>query len=117
MDDFEIQLKRLPLAKPSAGLKQRIFGPEKSGAGIAGFFRHRVPLGWAALFAVLAGAAGMYGTRFVGGTQPLQPKSSVYVQIIKGPTDRNMFDFTAGSPSEDFMPGVPTVTVETPEEI
>jgi len=43
------------------------------------------------------------------------PSKVVYVQIIKAPSDRNMFDFT--EPAADFMQGDLTVKIGTPEEI
>ncbi|MHC4154657.1 MAG: hypothetical protein ACYST6_07015 [Planctomycetota bacterium] len=59
MDDFELRLKRIPLAKPPGDMKDRIFASEPGGPGVFAVFRRRVPLGWAAMFAVLTGLAGM----------------------------------------------------------
>ena len=53
MDDFELRLKRIRLAKPPGDMKERIFASEPEGPRILAIFRRRVPLGWAALFAVL----------------------------------------------------------------
>ena len=115
MDDFEARLKSVPLAKPSADIKRRIFGTEPGRSRLIGIFRRRIPLGWAAAFALLTGIAGMSGSRMWGGgaAAPLQPV--VYVQIIKSPSDRNLFDFTI--PAEDFMQGELTVNVQAPKEI
>ena len=115
MDDFEARLKSVPLAKPSADMKRRIFGTGPGLSRLIGVFRRRIPLGWAAAFALLTGIAGMSGSRMWGGgaAAPLQPV--VYVQIIKSPSDRNLFDFTV--PAEDFMPGELTVNVQAPKEI
>ena len=115
MDDFEARLKSVPLAKPSADIKRRIFGTEPSRSRLIGIFRRRIPLGWAAAFALATGIAGMSGSQMWGGraAAPLQPV--VHVQIIKALTDRNIFDFT--EPAADFMPGDLTVRIETPKEI
>jgi len=114
MDDFEARLKSVPLARPSDAMKKRIFG---MGAGRSKFieaFRVRVPLAWAALFALFAGLAGMYLSQWLKGPVPA-PSKVVYVQIIKAPSDRNPFDFT--EPAADFMPGELTGRIETPKEI
>lgn len=115
MDDFEAQLKSLPLARPSEGMRRRIFGDKPGESWFAGIFSRRIPVGWAAAFALAAGIVGMSGSRMWGGgaAAPLQPV--VHVQIIKSPSDRNLFDFT--EPAEDFMPGELTVNVQAPKEI
>ena len=115
MDDFEAQLKRLPLAKPSEGMRRRIFGDRPGGSWFVGIFSRRIPVGWAAAFALAAGIAGMSGSQMWGGgaAAPLQPV--VHVQIIRSPSDRNLFDFTV--PAKDFMPGELTVNVQAPKEI
>lgn len=123
MDDFEARLKRLPLAKPSEDMRRRIFedkpGPlvfwqRQKRRWFVGLFRRRIPVGWAAVFALAAGIAGMFGSQMWGEeTVPLQPV--VHVQIIRSPSDRNLFDFTV--PAEDFMPGELIVEVQAPKEI
>ncbi|HSV27173.1 MAG TPA: hypothetical protein VLH60_04700, partial [Sedimentisphaerales bacterium] len=61
MDNFEKRLASLPLARPSAGLRQRIFGdmsntsPEVS--WFRSFFRRGVSVGRAACIAVAASLA------------------------------------------------------------
>jgi len=113
MDDFELRLKKLPLAKPSSDMKRRIFGGEPSGPGIISIFRRRIPLGWAALIALFAGLMGMYISPWLRPA-PL-PAKAVIVQIIKAPSERNPFDFTEAT--AEFMPGELTVKVKAPEEI
>jgi hypothetical protein len=115
MDDFEAQLKRLPLAKPSEGMRRRIFGDRPGESWFVGIFSRRISVGWAAAFALAAGIAGMSGSQMWSGkaAAPLQPV--VHVQIIKSPSDRNLFDFT--EPAKDFMPGELTVNVQAPQEI
>ena len=115
MDDFERRLKMLPLAGPTEGMKRRIFGDRPGRLWFVEVFRLRIPLGWAAVFALFAGIAGMFGSQLVPSkpAPPLQP--TVYVQIIKSPSDRNLFDFTI--PAEDFMQGELTVNVQAPKEI
>jgi len=111
MDEFERRLKTIPLARPSRDAKSKIFG---SAPGIFAIFRRRIPLGWAALFAVFSGLAGMYLPWWFRGPAPL-PTRAVIVQIIKAPSERNVFDFT--EPAADFIPGDLTVKVESPKEI
>jgi len=124
MDDFEAQLKSLPLARPSEGMRRRIFGDRPSPlvfwqrqkrGWFVGIFSRRIPVGWAAAFALATGIAGMSGSQMWSGkaAAPLQPV--VHVQIIRSPSDRNLFDFTV--PAEDFMPGEVTVNVQAPKEI
>jgi len=114
MDDFELRLKSVPLARPSDQMKRRIFGTGPGRPRITVVFRRRIPLGWAALIALFAGLAGMYIQKWVSGPTPL-PSKEIIVQIIKAPSERNPFDFT--EPAADFMPGELTGRIETPEEI
>ena len=123
MDDFERRLKMLPLAGPTEGMKRRIFGDrpgplvfwrrQKRGWFVE-VFRRRIPLGWAAAFALLAGIAGMFGSQFLGLKAP-PPQHAVHVQIISAASDRNIFDFT--EPAADFMQGDMTGRIEPPKEI
>jgi hypothetical protein len=115
MDDFEAQLKTLPLARPSEDMRRRIFGDKPGGWWFVGVFRRRIPLGWAALFALFAGIAGMFGSQY-WKTAPAPPlQRAVHVQIIKAASDRNIFDFT--EPAADFMQGDLTGRIEPPKEI
>jgi len=115
MDNFERKLKSLPLARPSRGLKNRIFGRTPGIGRFSGLFRQRITLGWAALFAVMTGLMGMYLAR-LGAVSPQAPrKAAVQIQIIRAASDKNVFDFT--EPAVNFMPGRLTGTVETAEEI
>jgi len=113
MDDFELQLKRIPLAKPPGNLRERIFASEAGGPRILAILRRRVPLGWAAVFALLTGLGGMYLSHWL---RPAQlPSTAVIVQIIKSPSERNPFNFT--EPAADWLPGEFTGRVLAPEEI
>lgn len=114
MDDFELRLKRIPLAQPPGDMKARIFGSEPSGRRIMAYFGRRIPLSWAAVLALLTGLAGIWLSQWLRGPMPL-PSKVVSVQIIKAPSERNLFDFT--EPAADFLPGELTVKVKPPEEI
>ena len=115
MDDFEAQLKTLPLARPPDGMRRRIFGDKRSEWWFVGVFRRRIPVGWAAVFALFAGIAGMFGSQY-WKTAPAPPlQRAVHVQIIKAASDRNIFDFT--EPAADFMSGDLTGKIEPPKEI
>jgi hypothetical protein len=116
MDDFELRLKRIPLAKPPGDMKDRIFASEPGGPGVLAVFRRRIPLGWAALFAVLTGLAGMSLSQWLRPPASL-PEQPVVVQnyIIRAPSERNPFDFTEAA--VEFLPGKLDVTVKPAEEI
>ena len=92
MDDFELQLKSVPLAKPSQDIRRRIFGAAPSRPGLFDFFRSRVPLGWAATFALFTGLAGMYFSQFL--QPPPAPTKAFTIQIIEAPSGKNLFDYT-----------------------
>jgi hypothetical protein len=113
MEDLELRLRTIPLAKPPSDMKRKIFGAEPSGPRILAIFRRRISLGWAAALALFAGLTGTYISPWLRPA-PL-PAKAVIVQIIKAPSDRNVFDFT--EPAADFVPGELTVSVEPPEEI
>jgi hypothetical protein len=115
MEDFELQLKKIPLAKPSGGVKERIFASEPGGLRIVGMFRRRIPLGWAALFAVLTGVAGMSVSQWLRPAATTAKTVVVQNYIIKAPTEQNPFDFTKAS--TEFMSGELSVRVKPPEEI
>lgn len=114
MDDFELRLKSVPLAKPSAETKTRIFGPGPGRPMLIEIFQHRIPVGWAAVLALFTGLAGLYLSQWLRPPATL-PSKAVMVQIIRAPSDRNIFDFT--EPAADFLPGELTVRMQNPEEI
>ena len=115
MERFERELKRLPVSTPSPELKSRIFSAAPRANWLVAAFGRRIPLGWAAVFAMATGAAGTFFSQSIwaGRTYPSVPV--VRVNIIKGSSDRNLFDFTA--PAADFIPGELTVKVQPGEEI
>ncbi|MHC4665578.1 MAG: hypothetical protein ACYS9T_06425 [Planctomycetota bacterium] len=115
MEDFELRLKRISLAKPPGDMKDKIFASEPGGPKILAVFRHRIPLGWAAAFAILTGLAGMSLSQLL--RPAALPGKAVVMQtyIIKAPSEQNPFDFTEAS--TEFMPGELTVKVREPEEI
>jgi len=118
MDNFENQLKQISLRKPSAQLRQRIFNEEIRSSEFTGFLARRIPLGWAALFALLVGLAGYalaYLTRPQANLSASLTASTVDVQIVETGTDRNFFDFS--HPSGDMLPGELIATVELNEEV
>ncbi|MHC4620613.1 MAG: hypothetical protein ACYTEQ_22935 [Planctomycetota bacterium] len=113
MEDLELRLRTIPLAKPPRDMKKRIFGTEPSGPRIFAIFRRRIPLGWAAALALFAGLTGTYVSPWLRPAPP--PAKAVIVQIIKAPSERNPFDFTEAA--TEFMQGELDVTVKPPEEI
>ncbi|MHC4474041.1 MAG: hypothetical protein ACYTEL_00240 [Planctomycetota bacterium] len=115
MDDFELRLKSVPLAKPPTEMKTRIFGPEPDRPMLVDIFRFRVPVAWAAVFALFTGLAGMYLSQWLRPPTPTLPAQTITVQIMKSPSDRNIFDFT--EPAADFLPGELTLRVQEPKEI
>jgi len=118
MDDFEKQLKQVPLMKPSVGLNQRIFDEQARPSWFAGLFARRISLGWAAVFALFVGFAG-YALAHLSDyriNQPTAPlDAAVDVQIVETGTDRNFFDFS--HPSGDMLPGELITTIEVNEEV
>jgi len=115
MEDFELQLKKIPLAKPSREVKERIFASEPGRPRVFWFLSRRIPLGWAAVLAIVTGLAGMSVSQWL---RPAAVEKTVIVQnyqLIKAPSDQNPFDFTEAS--TEFMPGKLTVKVREPEEI
>jgi len=115
MERFERELKRLPVATPSPELKSRIFAAAPRANWLAAAFGRRIPLGWAAVFAVATGAAGMFLSQSIWAGRTSAAVPVVHVNIIKAASDRNLFDFTA--PAADFIPGELTVKVQPAEEI
>jgi len=114
MDDFEMLLKSVPLARPSETMKKRIFGTGSDRPRIVEVFRRRIPLGWAAMFALFTGLAGMYLSQWLRPPASL-PAQPVIVQIIKAPSERNPFNFA--EPAADWLGGELTGRVLAPEEI
>jgi hypothetical protein len=116
MDSFERRLKNLPLAKPSAGLRQRIFAEPARPAVRPALWHRRSGLGWAAVLALALGAAG-----FVLGQYSDRPASggphyaSIEVRIVEAASSRHDFDLTA-TPVE-FLGGDVSVRIEAQEEI
>jgi hypothetical protein len=102
MDNFEKQLARLPLARPSSGLKQRIFENMDETAArpswLRGIFRNGVSVGWAASVAVVAGLAGALLMRSAAAPdKPMMMTPSEQTVTVQLESDRNIFDFTRPS--------------------
>jgi hypothetical protein len=112
MDDFESRLKRIPPAKPSDKLRNRIFATPPARAKLTHIFNVPIRLGWAAVIALIAGLVGMNVSQLLTPPAAQQPGT---VYIIRASSERNPFDFT--ETSAQFMPGELTVTVEPPQEI
>ena len=113
MDDFELQLKSVALAGPSQQTRERIFGKQPARGGLVDFFRSRVPLGWAATFALFTGLAGMYFSQFL--QVPPAPTRSVTV-IFEAPSGQgNPWDLT--QPAEWMPQGDMSATLRTDKEI
>jgi hypothetical protein len=118
MNDLEPRLRGLPLARPSAQLRERIFQgmPEEQGPQrvrpprrrLAPIFQVRIPLGWAAAAALLMGLVGFTAARQSASTLPQQtpaPRISrtIEVQIVEVPAGRrHFFDFTGAD--DDLLP-------------
>jgi hypothetical protein len=99
MDNFEKQLSRLPLARPSFGLKGRIFGNMNETAArpswLKGIFRNRVSIGWAASIAIIAGLAGALLMRSAAEPdKPMMMIPSEQTVTVQLKSDKNVFDFT-----------------------
>jgi len=117
MEDFELQLKRLRLARPSKDMKERIFGRDQRSGGVVSLFRFRIPLGWAAVLVVLAGLSGGYFNQlFSVATQG--PSKQVYVvQLVGASSERgNALDFTTFEPADSWMDGEVVVTIDDPPQ-
>lgn len=113
MEDFETKLKKLPLAKPSREVRDRIFASEPGGLRIFSLLGRRIPLGWAAVLAIVTGLAGMSVSQLL---RPAVEKTVVLqTYVIKAPSEQNPLDFTEAS--TEFMPGELTVKVKPAEEI
>jgi len=115
MEELERKLKSLPVATPSPELRTRIFAPAPGASLFANLFRRRIPVGWAAVFALATGAAGMLLSQSIWSARPTATAPAVHVNIIKASSDRNVFDFT--TPAAHFIPGELTVRVEPGKEI
>jgi len=111
MDDFETRLKRIPLAEPPVDLKKRIFGGGPKRFGILSFVRFRIPVGWAALFAIATGVLGMTATQWLGPAAESKIHRQTEIRLIESASNRNMFDFSGSE--REFMPGKLTVNVES----
>jgi hypothetical protein len=118
MDDMEKLLQQISLMKPTSSLRQRIFDEQARPSRFAGIFARRIPLGWAAVFALFVGLAG-YALASLSSArlhQPTAPVSAgVDVQIVETGTDRNFFDFS--HPQGDMLPGEMIAVVDMNEEV
>lgn len=99
MDDFEKKLASLPLARPSAGLRQRIFGAAVPAAAKTSWFRsllrYGVSLRMAASIAVVAGLVGAVLTHsWHHPRQPVAVTPAEQVVTVQLQGERNLFDFT-----------------------
>ena len=115
MEKFERRLKELRLASPSADLRGRIFGSTMQRIWFAAVLGRRVAVGWAALFALATGIAGMVVSQSVWDKRPERVTSAVRVSIVESASKRNLFDLT--EPAAAFLPGELTVKKKTPKEI
>jgi len=111
MDDFETRLKRLPLAEPPVDLKKKIFGTGPKRFGTLSFVRFRIPVGWAALFALATGILGMTVSQWLGPIAEGKIHRQTEIRLIESASNMNMFDFSGSE--RDFMPGKLTVNVES----
>ena len=117
MDDMETLLKEISLMKPADSLRQRIFDEPARTSWLVGVFARRIPLGWAAVFALFVGLAG-YALAYLGTSRMIQPiapaGTGVDVQIVETGTDRNFFDFS--HPKGDMLPEEMIAVVDMNEE-
>jgi hypothetical protein len=98
MDSFEKRLSDLPLARPSAELKARIFGSMIGGMKqvplLTRVLHYGVSLRWAAVIAVVTGLAGatlMHSFDRAASPVMVPAEQTVTVQLD---SDKNLFDFT-----------------------
>jgi hypothetical protein len=117
MDSFEDKLKGLRPAKPSPGLRRRIFDRPARRIVLASLVARPVGLGWAAVFVLLVGVVGFSLGRHYGRTSADATAShaSVEVRILEAATSQHSFDLTA-MPAE-FLSGDVSVEVEAQQEI
>ncbi len=95
MDPFEQQIQSLPWAKPSPGLKDRIFGESVRPQRRWLLISRRIAIGWAAVLVLLAGLAGYFWGHMQslrGGALFVQP--TVDVQVVETGSGQNLFDMT-----------------------
>jgi hypothetical protein len=118
MNDFEQRLKALPVRGHSADLKQRVFGPHPRQSGrVVEVWRRPIRLGWAALFAVAAGAAGFSANHLwaVHRGPAAGQDVRVEVRIVKADAEGHDFDLTNGD--SGFLFGDVSLEVEKNMEV
>lgn len=104
MDLFEQQIQALPWAKPSLGLKERIFSESVQSQRRLLLFSRRLAVGWAAVFVVLAGLAGYFLGQELSLHSPaasMQP--TLDVQVVETGSGQNLFDMTPRA--SEILPG------------
>lgn len=115
MDDFESKLGTIPLTKPSSDLRRRIFGSHHPKYPVNRIFPRRIPLAWAAVFALVTAAMGFWGGRYFEDQTVNKVPTVVEIQITGSPSSHNAFDFT--TTSRDFLRGEVNVQIETDSEV
>jgi hypothetical protein len=115
MKDIEDGLRSLSTPEPSEDLRTRIFGERPARRGWGHVLDVRVPLPWAAVFALATGLAGFttaqLGAKAPPAVGPTAGAAVVQVKVVEASAARHVFDFT--EPSQDFLPGNLRVRVET----
>ena len=114
MDRFEEQLKQLPLRGPSVELKQRIFSEYPREKVFTRMFTRRIPMGWAASFALAAGLLGVTFSNMVSKPVIIE-KSLVRYEFVQMPMEassdeRNPYDNSV--PVRDWLPDEMDVDIQ-----
>jgi len=116
MDDFEQRLRMLPVARPSAGLRDRIFASRPRQTILVRLLSRRIAMGWAAVLVVTAGAAGFALSRLWDAASIHSVRqSSIELRIVEAASTRHDFDLTGTK--ADFLTGKVSVEIETQQEI
>jgi len=104
MDPFEQQIHSLPWAKPSPGLKERIFCEPGRSQDRWLLASRRIALGWAAALVVLAGLAGYFwGQQQSLYSLSLSEQPTIDVQVVETGSGPNLFDMTPRA--SEILPG------------
>ena len=106
METFENRLRSLPVKRPPHRLRRRLFTPPARRGPWLRLSTRRIPLGWAALWALGLVAGGFWAGRSLRpdrSTLALTPAPCVQVRIMDSPASSHLFDFSPAA--TEFIPG------------